>query len=800
MLRTYYIAAIRSLSKNKVFSIVNVLGLSVGLATFVIIYLYVYREWNFDRYHKNANRIFRVVENLQTEREILYQSVSSPPIGPAMQRQFAEVENFVRFLKRDFKIRLGDKVLVEDDCYFTDSSIFKVFTFPLIRGNSETALMEPYSIVLSESTAEKIFGQSDPLDQSLEVNGEMFKVTGVVANVPETSHFRFKILASFSTWTSYNKMGIPNKLLEEVGWFINIVHTYVLLKDESLAAGLRAKMKSFIKHNIPKGGLYYEDLPLQPLTHIYLREPARTFENGSRGSLSNVYILSIIALFVLVTACFNYVNLATARASHRMKEVGMRKVLGAQKSSIIAQFLIESTVICVLAIAFSAVICSITLPLFNTMLGTSLSFGLLPPIYLIGGLGSLVFFLSIFSGLYPAFVISSFQPLDIFRPSLRGLFSNQTVRKVLVSTQFVISITLVAGTLLVFNQLALVQKRDLGWKKEATLLVQIMDNEKVRDGIETVKAQLLKVPQITSAAAANRMPGEQTTNLYTTIEDEDGNMVPSSLNTNFVDYDFLPAFEIPLIAGRNFSREFVADDSTAFIINESAMKHFGWTPESAIGKKVSQSGRTGKIIGVCRNFYYRSLHHNIEPLILLINSKTYNTIALKIKSEDMPAVVAEIQQIWKNVAPEYPFGFTFLDQDYQRLYKTDFRLGKIAGIFSTLAIFIGSLGLLGLTSFSISRRVKEIGVRKILGASVMQIILLMSKEFTGLIGIAFLISIPVTYYLISEWLSYFTEQIHIGGIPFIVAGISVLAAACFSVSFLSFRAATTNPTHSLRQE
>ena len=800
MLRTHYIASIRSLAKNKVFSVINILGLSIGISTFVIISLYVYREWSFDRYHKNANRIFRIVENLETEREILYSSRSSPPMGPRMKWQFPEVENYVRFLKQDFRVRLGDKVFVEDNCYLTDSSIFSVFSFPLISGNPRTALAEPHSLVLSESAAKKFFGQNDPLDKSLEVNGEMFKITGVVADTPENSHFTLKILASFSTWTADSmEENIPNKLLEQVGWFMNGIHTYILLRDENQIDGLRAKMKDFITDNIPRGGLYYEDLPLQPLTHIYLREPDRTFDNGTRGSLSNLYVLSIIALFVLVTACFNYVNLATARASHRMKEVGMRKVLGAQKSSIITQFLVESTIVCVMAITLSIGICLVTLSTFNTVLETNLGFGLLPTMYLVGGLGVLVFFLSVLSGLYPAFVISGFRPIDIFRPSLQGFFSHQTVRKALVLTQFVISITLVAGTLLVFRQLSLVQTRDLGWKKEATLLVQVMGNEKIRDNIETSKEQLLRVPQITSATAANRMPGEQTTNLYATIEDQEGNVVNTAINTNFVDHDFLPAFGIPIVAGRNFSREYLADDSAAFIVNESAVKHFGWKLESAIGKRVAQGGKVGYIVGVCKDFYYRSLHHTIEPLILTVNSKTYNTIALKINSENMAAVVSDIQQVWKTIAPEYPFGFTFLDQDYDRLYQTDSKMGKIAGVFSTLAIFIGCLGLLGLTSFSVSRRVKEIGVRKILGASVLQIISLILKEFAILVGIAFLVSIPVTYYLISEWLSNFTERIDIGGMAFIIAGTAVFLVAFFSVSLLSFKAASTNPSHSLRQ-
>lgn len=457
-------------------------------------------------------------------------------------------------------------------------------------------------------------------------------------------------------------------------------------------------------------------------------------------------------------------------------------------------------IVCVLAIVLSICICVLVLPVFNSALETKISFDLVSPIYLIGGLSIIVFLLSILTGLYPAFVISALRPLDIFRPSSQSFFNNQIVRKVLVSIQFAISITLVAGTLFIYSQLSLIQTRDLGWKKETTLLVQIMGNPIVRSSIEAIKAKLEEIPQVTSATAANRMPGEQTTNLFTKIEDEEGNMASVSLNTNFVDHDFLPSFGIPIIAGRNFSHQFVADDTTAFIINESAMKYFGLTPETAINKKVIQSDRVGNIVGVCKDFYYRSVHHNIEPLILLINNETYNTIALKINSKNIPAVVEEVGQIWKTVAPEFPFGFTFLDQDYERLYQAETNLGKIVGIFSALAIFIGCLGLLGLTSFSVSRRVKEIGVRKVLGASVMQIILLMSKEFVTLIGIAFLISIPVTYYLVGEWLSNFTERIHIEGITFVVAGISVLLVACFSISFLSYKAAVANPANSLRQE
>ncbi len=794
MLKNYIITALRNLLKNKGFSVINILGLSIGLASFMLISLYVYHELTMDSYHKNANRIYRIVENLRTENELLFQSVSSPPMGPMIAHDFPEVQAFVRFTQNGVLVRKDNLSYYEEDCYLADSSVFDVFSFKVLKGNAKTALTEPNTTVLTESAARKYFGDKDPLGQTLEMDGDQIKITGVMADVPENSHFRFDMLISFSTWSINNKKSELNE------WFWNGFHTYFLLKDEKQIANVRAKMAGFITRNIEKGGMYYEELPLQPLKSIYLETP-RSWENGKRGSINNLYILSIIALFILLIACFNYVNLATARASRRIKEVGLRKVLGAQRRSLIFQFLGESVIVSVMATLLGFGLAWVVLPSFNNLVETTLGFGIFPHSYYVwGGLAVLAIVLGLFSGMYPALMISGFEPLQIFRPSLRGMFSHQNFRKVLVAAQFIISITLVAGTLLVFDQLSLVRNSNLGFQKKATLTIQYNGNKAVREHLESIKNELARVPGITSITASHTVPGQQVTNWYAQLEMKDGKMSPTNINTNLIDHDFIPAYGIEMLAGRNFDRASKADDTTAFIINETAMKDFGWTTQDALGKKVDQGGKKGFIIGVMKDFHYESLHHKVEPLMVNLRPNSFSVLSLKINSSEIPAVVAQVEKEWKALVPTLPFRYSFLDQDYDKLYKADTQLSKVASVFSGLAIFVGCLGLLGLTSFSVERRIKEIGIRKVLGASVGNVIFMISKEFVGLILLSFVVAIPVTYYLITRWLQNFTDRITIGPVTFILAGLSVLALAWLTISFLSFKAAATNPSQTLRTE
>ncbi|HLZ15397.1 MAG TPA: FtsX-like permease family protein, partial [Cyclobacteriaceae bacterium] len=651
----------------------------------------------------------------------------------------------------------------------------------------------PYSVVLTESMAKKYFGDADPMGQLLKMDDDQFKVTGVAKDVPENSHFQFNFLISFSTWSSRNKDN------EMRAWFWNGFHTYLLLRDKQAVAKVREGMAGYISRNVEKGGMYYEDLPLQALTSIYL-ETSRSWENGKRGSVNNIYILSIIAVFILAIASFNYVNLATARASRRLKEVGLRKVLGAQRSALIAQFLGESVIVSLVSSVIGVALAWGALPVFNRLLETSLGFSLLPsPLYLAAAAALLAFSLGLMSGAYPALVISGFQPLQIFRPAAGSLFSHQRFRKVLVTAQFVISITLVAGTLLVFNQLTMVRNRDLGFAKDATLILPTNGDTVITKHLESVKHELLKVNGVISVAGSSTVPGQSVNNLYSEIEITDGKMSPTNINTNFVDHDFLPAYGIKMIAGRNFSRDSKADDTTAFILNETAVKDFNWTPENAIGRRVTQGGRNGTVIGVTKDFHYVSLHHAVAPLLIRLSNRV-GRLAVRIKSDNMPATIDRVGETWKALAPALPYTFTFLDQSYDKQYKADAQLGRVASVFAGFAIIVGCLGLLGLTSFSVERRVKEIGIRKVLGASVRHVMLLIATEFVGLIGIAFLVAVPITWYLVGKWLTNFTEHINIGLWPFAAAGFSVLIIACLTISWLSFRAASSNPTEALRNE
>ncbi len=795
MLRNYIKTAFRSLLKNKGFSIINILGLGAGIASFVLIALYVYHEISYDRFHTKGDRIYRIVENLRTENEMLFQGVSSPPMGPAMQRWFPEIESYVRYTDWSGLIKHGENKEYVQGCILADSTFFDVFSFPLVKGDPATVLDKPYTMVLTESSAKKYFSDKEAVGQTLMIDTDLFTITGIAKDPPHNSHFDFNMVISFSSWSRNNK-GANTQ-----AWFWNGFNTYLLLREDANIENVRARMGDFITKNIEKGGMYYEDLPLQALPSIYMQQEPRSWENGKRGSLSNVYALSIIAAFILLIAGFNYVNLATARASRRLKEVGLRKVLGANRRALIGQFLGESMLVSAIATVFGFVVATAVLPWFNTLVEAQLSLEMFPsPLYIYGSLVGLAVALGLLSGLYPSLVISGFHPLQMFKLAPNALFGHANLRKLLVAVQFVISITLVAGTMLVFDQLELMQNRNLGFNRETTLILSVNNSQQVREHLEVVKEQFNAVPGVLSVTGSHTVPGESTTNLFTSIELKDGKMSQTNINTNFIDPDFFSAYDIPVIAGRNFIKGSRADDTTAFMINETAARDLGISPEEAIGQHIDQNGKKGEVIGVVKDFNYRSLHHNIEPLIFNASPWGYNKLSIKIKTDNMPATIAAIGDVWGKVSENLPYDYWFLDESYTKLYQADAQLGKVAGIFSGLAIFVGCLGLLGLTSFAVERRVKEIGIRKVLGAGVADVILIISKEFIILIAISFVIAIPLTYYVINRWLTSFIDKITIGPATFIIAGLAVLTVAWLTMSFLSYRSATSNPTKALRSE
>lgn len=666
MFKNYFITSVRSLIRSAGFSTINIVGLAVGLATFSLIAFYVYSELSFDRYHEKADRIFRIVENLRTENEELFQSTSSPPMGPRFLKDFPEVENYVRFQQRNLLAQRDDISSYERDSFFADSTVFDVFSFELLKGDKKTALREPFSIVLTESMAKKYFGNDDPVGQTMKMGYDNYKVTGVMEDVPENSHFLFSNLISFSTWSRNNKEA------EDRAWFMNGFHTYVLLREGSSVDNVRAKMKDFLERNIEKGRMYYEDLPLQSLASIYMAPP-RAWENGSRGSMNNVYILSIIAVFILLIACFNYVNLATARASRRLKEVGLRKTLGA------------------------------------------------------------------------------------------------------------------------------VRNQDLGFDKEGVLVVPTNRDTTIVNYLDAFKNELKQVTGVINVAGSTSTPGQAVSNNLAEIEMADGKMSPTNINFIYADHDFLSTYQIEILAGRDFQRDVRSDDTTAYLINETAMKDFGWTPEQALGKRVRGWRNEGKIIGVMKDFHYRSLHAKVDPLMIAM-TRNVSRISIRINGENLPTTIGLVQKKWNELAPLLPFDYSFLDIQFDRQYKADQRLGKVAGVFTGLAMFIGCLGLLGLTAFVVERRTKEIGIRKVLGASVPSVVMLISREFIWLIVIALVVATPPTWYLISRWEQNFTLQAAINPLRFLMAGMAVFVVAWITIGILSLRAANANPTKALRAE
>ena len=792
MFKNYFITSVRSLVRSAGFSTINIVGLAVGLATFSLIAFYVYSELSFDRYHEKADRIFRVVENLRTENEELFQSTSAPPMGPRFLKDFPELENYVRLQQWSLLAQRNDISSYERESYIADSTVFDVFSFKLLKGDKKTALREPFSIVLTESMAKKYFGNEEPVGQTLKMDYDNYKVTGVMKDVPENSHFQFSNLISFSTWSRNNKDN------EDRAWFWNGFHTYVLLHEGASVDNVRAKMKDFLERNVEKGGMYYEDLPLQPLASIYMATP-RAWENGTRGSMNNIYILSIIAVFILLIACFNYINLATARASRRLKEVGLRKTLGAFRGMLIAQFLGESLIITIISSLLAAGLVWLALPSFRTLVESPLSLSILPGAWKVVGVTiGLVIFIGLLAGAYPAYIISKFQPVQIFRPASKGIFGHNALRKVLVSTQFIISIMLVAGTLLVYDQLDVVRNQDLGFDKEGIITVPTNGDTAIVNYLDAVKNELKQVPRVVSVAGSTSTPGQSANNNFTRIEMTDGKMSPTNINFIYTDHDFLTTYEIKLLAGRDFQRDVKSDDTTAFLINETAMKDFGWTPEQAIGKKV-QGRYLGKIIGVMKDFHYRSLHTKVEPLMIAM-TRQVGRMSIRIDGKDLPATISSVQKKWNELIPYLPFDYSFLDVEFDRQYKADQQLGKVAGVFTGLAMFIGCLGLLGLTAFVVERRTKEIGIRKVLGASVPSVVMLITREFIWLIAIALVVATPLTWYLISQWEQNFTLQAVINPLRFLMAGIAVFLVAWFTISVLSLRAANANPTKALRME
>ncbi|GAA4410466.1 ABC transporter permease [Nibrella viscosa] len=816
MLRNYLKIAIRNLLQQKAFSVINSIGLTLGLTCCFLILLFVSHELSYDKFHEKADRIYRVTYNPKFAGVPTALVTLPTPAGPLIASSFPEVEQTARLFRRSASIEAKDGVAGRPDKYeeerffFGDPAIFTIFTFSFLQGNPATALRDKFSVVITDKVAEKYFGSGNVLGKMLSLDGQYpMTVTGVIKALPDNSHVHIDLLANYETMFATISEDARQNLPQN--WVISHSLTYVLLKPGQSAATVNARFPEFLlthaNERFAKDIVY----ALQPLTDIHLRSNLAN-EVEPTGRMDYVYIFIGVALITLLIACINFINLATARSLKRAREVGMRKVLGAAQTQLIGQFLGESLLLCLIAFGLSLVLISLLLPVLNHLTGKELTMA-----YLFGNRQLLLGFLGIalltgvLAGSYPAFFVARFLPIQTLKGNFTsGKAKGGMLRQTLMVVQFTASVALIIGTIITYRQLRYVQEQPLGFNKDYVITIpfksnnlnNIFDNptDSLFTKLRSLKDVLRSNPQVEEVALSSGPLGLGGTRRGIVPEGftRNDNLFATSLAT---DYDFIKAYGLQLVAGRAFSRAYGTDQAEAFIINESAVKQFKWgSPAQAIGKQLELEGKNGKVVGVVKDFHMESLQQPIEGLVMDINASMLSILSVKIRNQNIPQTLAFIEKQWDGFFPQKVFEYEFLDKDLARLYERDQRLGNIVAYFAVLAMFISCLGLYGLVVLVTQQRVREVGIRKVLGASVTSIVALFSLDFLKLILIAILIASPIAWYAMNGWLNGFAYRVAIDWWILVAAGLLVALIALLTVSIQSVRAALANPVKSLRTE
>jgi putative ABC transport system permease protein len=811
MLRNYFKIAWRNLAKNKTFSLINIIGLASGLACFILIALYVADELSYDRYNEKADRIYRINSDIVFGGNKLHLAVASDPMGAALKNDYPQVEEYVRFYApgNSKLIRKGDQYINEDNVAHADSTLFDVFTLPVIAGDPSIALNEPNTVVISESAAKKYFGTADALGKTIETNDNgstLYKVTAVMKDIPHNSHFNFSMIFSM------------DNVQYQWGNFLSHNHqTYLLLKPGTDYKAFEKNFPRFIdKYVVPQAAQFMQiksmdefekagnklEYSLMPLTDIHLNSD-RVPEMGVNGNMQYVYIFSVIALVVLILACINFMNLSTARSASRAKEVGIRKVVGSEKRYLIRQFLVESILTAILSTALAIAIAYFCLPWFNALSAKELKIeDLLQPKYL-AVLIALPVIVGFLAGIYPAFVLSSFNPIVVLKGKMSGGLKRSNLRNALVVGQFTMSIFLIAATIIVFRQLNYIQTKKLGFSKDQMLIVN--GTFALGNNRDAIKNEVSKLRGVKGSTYAGYLPVSGSSRNDMSYSTSSAMNAENSMNmqTWNIDYDYIPLMEMEIIKGRNFSRQF-GTDSNATIVNETAAKLLGGDP---IGKKIytfyqDQFGNrliSREVIGVVKNFHFQSLKENIGPLCFRLDDNSWAT-AFKVGTGDIKQLVSNIEAKWKTMAPGMPFSYQFMDEAFDNMYRVEQRTGKLGLTLAIIAIVIACLGLFGLATYTAEQRIKEIGVRKVLGATITDVVSMLSKDFMLLVLIASALAIPIAWWSMNKWLQDFAYRVTIGWWVFVGAGVIALLIALITVSSQAIRAAVTNPVKSLRTE
>ena len=787
----------RNLWKNKMYSFINITGLSIGITCCLLIFLYVQYQLSYDKFNVNANDIYRLTEVLHLPTENNARAVTSPPMAPALKANFPEVKDAVRISFSGRYISYNNKKMQDAKIMYADSGFFNVFTFSVVEGSLQRALADPYSVVLTQSMAKKYFPQHlSVVGKTMQLSDTIpLTVTAVIKDVPANAHFKFDCILSRNTINAMSNNA------PETEWFSNNYYTYLLLQKNTDYHQAEKKFNTFIagqmKAAIKETSLYY-DLKLQPLTSIHLHSDLNA-EMQPNSNIVYVYIFCAAALLILLIACINFINLSTAKSITRAKEIGLRKVIGASRRQLIFQFLGESFLFTVTAALISMACIVWLMPWFTSFTGEQFylfDFINTDVLLLFAGV---IIMVSVIAGIYPAFLLSSFSPAQVFKGSARYGWRDIFLRKGLVVFQFTIAIVLISGALLVYQQLRFIQNQKIGLNKDQLLEIKIPSSQLAKQNI--LLRQSLKVPGVLNASLTGFSFKEGVGTVATLPEGFAASQL-FSIGSVYADENFLKTFQIPLVAGRDFSKSFPTDADEAFIVNETAVKVFNWkSNDAALGKNIDWGlGKKGKVIGVVKDFNYSSLHDAIKPLIIQILPEGYGFIALRIKPDNMQQTISSLAATWKRNVDEDDFKYSFLDDDFAALYQSEQNLQHILALFTALSVIIACLGLFGLAAFTIAQRVKEIGIRKVIGATIISILALLSKDFLKLVFIAVCIGSPVAWFIINKWLQNFAYRIEINWITFILVGSCAVLIALITVSFQAIRAAIANPVESLRTE
>ena len=787
MLKNYFKIALRNILRHKAYSFINISGLAIGMASSILILLWVQNELSFDRFHKNAGAIYRITSNAGSFKT----SVSTAGMPQGFQSVMPMIRNTVRLSKPiNTLFTVGDRKFEESRLFYVDSTFLSVFSFPLVKGDLQTALQRPDGIVITEDMAKKYFGSENPLGKVLRKdNSDNFVVTGVLANIPSNSHLQFDFLIPMSSIAHHASM--TENLWDNFNFYDYVQLDKNFKATPAALAGMEHQMDQIFKQHVKD---FDVDLHLQPLTRIHLYSNLQLDLPG-QGNIQYVNIFFIVAIIILIVACINFMNLATARSARRAKEVGLRKVVGALRGQLIRQFFGESLLISFFSLVVAILLVWMVLPYFNELAGKTLriDIGNSKLLFTLLGISAAT---GLISGIYPALFLSGFQPVKVLKGNLKSLGANRLFRDGLVVIQFVVSIVLLVGTIVIYNQLRFIKNRNPGFAKDNLLYMQMKGD--MWNKQQSLFAELSQNPLTSHFTVTTEMP----TNLVSGDIDvmwpgKDPKFQPVFPSMD-VSESFIDIFHIKVISGRGFSKDFKGD-STNFVVNETAVHTMGMTTRNAVGKQISFAGTKGTIIGVVGDFNFKPIQRTIEPLVLRLN-KFGGIVVVRASAGTIEATIKALGKISQELNPAFPFTYNFLDQDLANQYKGEQQMGNIFNLFAVLAVFISSLGLYGLSAYMAEQRTREIGVRKVLGASLFNIVRLLSTDFTRLILIAVVVAIPLAWWAVNKWLETFAYHVHVSWFVFTLAPLAALVIASLTVSYESIKAAVINPAKSLRTE